>query len=154
MLCFSKSTGYAIQALACAEALQPRPALIREVAQCAGIPRPYLARIVSRLAHQGIISTRRGQHGGIRLNRPAARVSLLEVVVAVEGGQWFGPCMLGIEDCGRTFVCPLRDFWKDIRRQIEAQLRRVTLADVLKAMIGPVARRQKRLGTASRGGRA
>jgi Rrf2 family protein len=145
MLAFSKSTGYAIQALACAEALQPHPALIREVAQCTGIPRPYLARIVSRLARQGILSTKRGQHGGLRLRRPAGQVTLLEVVVAVEGKDWIGPCMLGMEECGHSFACPLRAFWARTRRQIEAELRRLTLTDVLAVMAGPIARKQKRM---------
>ncbi len=142
MLGFSKSTGYAIQALACAEALQPHPALIREVAGCTGIPRPYLARIVSRLARQGIISTKRGQRGGIGLGRPAGEVSLLEVVVAVEGRDWMSPCMLGMKDCGHRFACPLRAFWAKLRRQIESELRRLTLADVLAVMGQAIARRQ------------
>ena len=145
MLCFSKSTGYAIQALACAEALQPHPALIRDVARCTGIPRAYLARIVSRLAHQGIVATKRGQHGGLVLTHAASQVSLLDVVLAVEGKDWIGPCLLGMKECGRSFACPLRGFWGKMRRQIEAELRRRNLADVLAVMAGPMADRRKRL---------
>jgi Rrf2 family protein len=153
MLCFSKSTGYAIQALACSEALPPHPALIREVAQCTGIPRPYLARIVSRLAHQGLVSTKRGQHGGLSLCRSAAKISLLEVVLAVEGKDWMGPCLLGMEDCGLRFACPLCGFWARIRRQIEVKLRQLTLADVLAVMAGPIAKRRKQLRASRRGRR-
>ncbi len=152
MLCFSKSTGYAIRALACADALRPRLARTREVARCTGIPRSYLARLLSRLARQGIVSTKRGQHGGISLGRPAGEVSLLEVVTAVEGREWIGPCILGMADCGNGLACPLRRFWGRIREEIEAKLRQLTLADVLAVMGNRLGRggRHRRAGSRRR----
>jgi Rrf2 family protein len=133
MMCFSHTTGYAIQALACMEGLGRQLCFVRDIAARTGVPRPYLARIMNQLAHQGIVSTKRGYRGGIALVRPASQITLLDVVKATEGDPWFGQCMLGIRECGdnKQLACPLREFWEDICQQIEQKLRATTLADVL-----------------------
>jgi Rrf2 family transcriptional regulator, iron-sulfur cluster assembly transcription factor len=128
MMSLSQTTGYAVQALACLDDAESQPCFIRDVAQCTGLPRAYLAQIINRLAHSGIILAKRGYRGGIQLARPAAKISLLDVVEAVEGKEWIGPCLLGIERCGADFVCPTRKFWLSIRRQIQRKLRTTTLA--------------------------
>ncbi|MBI5385644.1 MAG: Rrf2 family transcriptional regulator [Verrucomicrobia bacterium] len=134
MMCLSQTTGYAIQALACLERIGGQPCFVRDVADCTGIPRPYLAQIVNRLAHQGIVSAKRGYKGGIFLTRPPEEICLLEVVEAVEGKGWIGPCMLAVKDCDGGSVCPLRDFWEDICKQVRDKLSRTTLADVSAAI--------------------
>ncbi len=131
MMCLSHSTGYAVRALGCLARAGGRPQLIRDVAERAGVPRPYLAQIVSRLAGQGIITAKRGCRGGIALSQPADQISLLEVVEAVEGKEWISPCMLGGAPERPDFACPTQQFWQRIRRQIEAKLRSTTLADVV-----------------------
>ncbi|MBI5388266.1 MAG: Rrf2 family transcriptional regulator [Verrucomicrobia bacterium] len=135
-MCLSQTTGYAIQALACLETAGGQSCFIRDVADCTGMPKPYLARIINRLARQGIVSAKRGYRGGIVLNRAPGEICLLEVVEAVEGKDWIGPCMLGIKKCGGEFVCPVRDFWAGLCKQIEDKLSSTTLADVVSA-IGP-----------------
>jgi Rrf2 family transcriptional regulator, iron-sulfur cluster assembly transcription factor len=127
MMSLSQTTGYAVQALVCLEFAEDRPCFIRDVAECTGLPRAYLARIINRLAHRGIVSAKRGYHGGVRLSRPPAAISLLDVVEAVEGKGWIGPCMLGIERCSRDFSCPTHKFWADIGGRIETVLRTTTL---------------------------
>ena len=91
MICLSHTTGYALRALACLENIDRRPSFIRDVAESTGVPRPYLARIINRLSHKGIVSAKRGYHGGVTLTRPAREVTLLEVVEAIEGEEWIGP---------------------------------------------------------------
>ena len=130
MMCLSQTTGYAIRALACLENIGTRPCFVRNVAERTGVPKAYLARIFNRLAHQGIVSAKRGYQGGVTLIRPANQISLLQVVEAVEGKDWIGPCLLGMGCCAE-FVCPALDFWQDIRRQVENKLRQTTVADVI-----------------------
>jgi Rrf2 family transcriptional regulator, iron-sulfur cluster assembly transcription factor len=145
MLCFTQSTGYAIQALACAAGAAGQPCLIREIAKRRGIPKPYLARVISRLARQGLIATQRGYGGGILLRRPARDLSLLEVVEAMEGKAWIGPCTLGMGDCNDQCTCPLSGVWLGLRKKVQEQLRRRTLADVVAAEAKVAAGARKRL---------
>jgi Rrf2 family protein len=48
-----------------------------------GLPAPFLEQVLLRLRRAGVLEARRGRHGGYRLLRPAAAVSLAEVLAAV-----------------------------------------------------------------------
>jgi Rrf2 family protein len=50
-----------------------------------GIPRRYLHRLASRLAGAGVVFSAPGVSGGFRLRRPAAEISMIEVVDAIDG---------------------------------------------------------------------
>ena len=133
MMCLSQTTGYAIHALSCIEDSSGQTRFIREIAVCSRIPRPYLAKIINQLAHQGIVSAKRGYRGGIVLGRPAREISLLQIVEAVEGERWIGDCLLGLVDCAARRACPTQRAWQRIRRDIREVLRRTTLADVIRS---------------------
>lgn len=133
MMSLSQTTGYAIQALGCMnDPLRPM-CQITDIAQCAGVPRAYLAKIISALARKGLVFTKRGCNGGIFLARPPENVSLLEIVEAVEGDQWLGECLLGFSDCKKHFTCPTQLFWERFKVEITKALRETSLADILTA---------------------
>lgn len=140
MLCLSQTTGYAIKALGCLTAPGGEWRFVADVARCADVPRPYLAKIVNLLARQGLVTARRGYGGGIALARPATRITLLEVVEAIEGKEWLGPCLLAIEECAQGHDCPTHDFWERTRSEIRAKLETTTLAQVVQAGVGAAKR--------------
>jgi Rrf2 family transcriptional regulator, iron-sulfur cluster assembly transcription factor len=131
MLCLSQTTGYAVRALICLDERGGRTNLIRDIAKCAGIPKPYLARIINDLAHEGLVAAKRGYRGGIALARPAGEISLLQVVEAIEGPDWIAPCLLGLNDCADHKLCPTHVVWQRISKQLKAVMGRTTLADVM-----------------------
>lgn len=57
------------------------------LAEYHGVPAPYLAKSLQLLAGAGIIASTPGRHGGYRLSRPANEITLLDVVLAVEGDE-------------------------------------------------------------------
>lgn len=129
MSCLSQTTGYAIQALACLDAEHFQPRMIKDVAACAKIPKPYLAKVVNLLSRRGIVTAKRGHRGGIVLARPPGSIPLIEIIEAVEGKHW-GPCR--IENCvAARVLCLTREYWRDVQKQIETKLRHATLADVI-----------------------
>jgi Rrf2 family protein len=134
MMCLTQTTGYAIRALGCLGEEGCHPHLIRDVAICSGVHKPYLAKIFNKLATSGLITSKRGYRGGITLTRPAREIALLEIVKAVEGERWIGPCLLGMSECASGITCPTSAQWKQISRQIETVLKTTTLADVIAAM--------------------
>lgn len=133
MLSLSQTTGYAIKALACLPESGAPPRQIADVARCTRIPRAYLAKIVNRLVRQGLVSARRGHRGGIALAQPAARITLLNIVEAVEGPDWLGHCLLGLDECRNQQECPTHGFWMEICRQIRDKLGATSLAEVIAA---------------------
>ena len=135
MLCLSQTTGYAVHALVCLDERGGRATLIREIAKRAGIPKPYLARIINDLTHQGLVAAKRGYRGGIALARPAGEISLLQVVEAIEGPDWIAPCLLGLDDCAAHRLCPAHVVWQRISKQLKAVLGRTKVADVMASPI-------------------
>lgn len=133
MLCLSQTTGYAIKALGCLTNPGAPSCFIADVARITRVPRPYLAKIINLLARHGLVISKRGYRGGIALARPPSEISLLEVVEAVEGKDWLGPCLLAIDECAQGHDCPTHAFWNDIREQIRTKLHTTTLAEVVAA---------------------
>jgi Rrf2 family protein len=145
MLCLSQTTGYAVRALVCLDEQDGSACLTRDIARCAGIPKPYLARIINDLTHKELVTAKRGYRGGIALARPAADISLLQVVEAIEGPHWIAPCLLGLNDCAAHNFSPAHLVWQRISKQLKALLGRTTVADVMASpMRKPAHRRGKR----------
>ncbi len=67
------------------------------------IPEHYLAKFMQKLSSTGIISSTRGVNGGYRLAKPASDISMLEIVIAIEGSALFFRCT-EIRQCGPTGV--------------------------------------------------
>ena len=117
MQAFSSRTGYAIRALACLCEKGCSSRLIREVAECSGVPAPYLAKLVRKLAEAGIVHSKRGYKGGVQLARLPEEITLLDLARAIDGPQDFDRCLLGLEACSDARACPAHAFWKKTRRR-------------------------------------
>jgi len=64
---------------------QGSPVQIRVISERQGIPGRYLEQIFQSLRRAGLVTSKRGPGGGYTLARSPARISLLEIVEAVEG---------------------------------------------------------------------
>ena len=58
-----------------------------KLAEYHGVPGAYLAKHLQALAGAGILATVKGARGGYRLARPAAEITVLEVVEAIDGDE-------------------------------------------------------------------
>jgi Rrf2 family protein len=85
----SRAASYAVEALAYLAVLgEGRLGPSQEAARARGIPEEYLLALLGRLVRAGLICGVREPNGGYRLARPAHRISLLDVVEAVDGTVW------------------------------------------------------------------
>ncbi len=132
MLHLSKTAGYAIHAMGCIGAALPHPSFVHEVAQCTGLKQPYLAKIINLLAHHGLVQSKRGSRGGITLGRSAAKISLYQIVMAVEGTETSSECLFGLDECPSKKPCPAHAQWQKMRGRVEALLRKTSLQAVMK----------------------
>lgn len=130
MLALSRTSGYAISALSRLAGPGGPWTLAKDIAKSADIPKPYLSTVLNALVQDGLIKAKRGYRGGFVLARPAERISVLQVVEAVEGEAWRDACLLGLSQCTDERACPSHEFWKEKRDQIEDFLRGLTLAQV------------------------
>lgn len=103
---------------------------IREVSTRLGIPYHFLAKIAQTLIQAGLVASTRGPNGGIRLARPAAQISLHEIVLALDGPAIFEACVLGLPGCGVEQPCPLHDQWAPARDRVRAMFEETTLDEL------------------------
>lgn len=100
----------------------------RDVSAALGIPYPYLAKITQDLIAAGLLTSQRGPAGGVALARPPSRITLEEIVLALDGPAVFAACVLGLPGCGEQRPCPLHEQWGETRERIHRMFERATLA--------------------------
>ncbi len=102
---------------------------VSEIANARDLPRAFLARIFQKLARHGLVESVRGRGNGFSLARPPGEISILDVVVAVEGSVLLTRCLLWPAHCPDDDPCPLHHLLKDQARLLEG-LRKITLSDI------------------------
>jgi Rrf2 family protein len=85
----------------------------RELAERQHLSPSFVGKIVSALAHAGILETRRGAAGGVRLGRPPASISVLEVIEAAQGPLRVNRCVRTPPACSLVDRCPLAGVIRD-----------------------------------------
>ena len=101
------------------------------LAEETGIPRRFVAQVMSEVVRAGIAEARLGRSGGYRLRRPAASVSLLDVVEAVEGDVRRRACVLRNAPCQRDGACDVHGVFVAAQDALLAELRDATIASII-----------------------
>jgi Rrf2 family protein len=108
----------------------PRPLRSADIAEAQAIPRKFLDNILTELRTAGIVRTHRGAEGGSALARPAAEITVADILRAVEGPlaavRGIRPDELHYE--GETQA--VAEMWIATRAAMRSVLERVTLADL------------------------
>jgi Rrf2 family protein len=126
----SAKVDYALRAAAELAAAGENPIKREAIAGAQGIPVPFLEQILLALKRAGIVSTRRGPDGGYWLARPAAEVTLGEIIRAVEGplANVQGARPEDVAYAGSAIA--LQEVWIAVRANLRAVLDEVTLDDL------------------------
>jgi FeS assembly SUF system regulator len=101
------------------------------VAMATRLPLATVAKLLKALAHAGVVTATRGATGGYRLARPAAAISISEVVSAIDGDIGLTQCSVHVDECAHTNYCPTRPHWAAINRAVGAALSAVTLDEMI-----------------------
>ena len=128
----TKATEYALRAISHLavepDRVRSAPALSRDT----GIPGRFLAKICSHLVAAGLLTSFPGARGGFQLARPPRRISVWEVVSAVEDDPRLVECIGPGGECEEIDSCGLRTVWTRAQKAMEAELERTTLDEVVK----------------------
>src|SRR5579871_6250273 len=137
---FSTKAEYGVRVMVeLARGRADEPVPLAEIAQRDGLPLAYLEHLVARLRKAGLVDSRRGSRGGYMLARPAAQITMAEVVEALEGSiapiecisQTADGSIVCARESERDHVCPTKLLWTRVRMSVIGTLRETTLADLL-----------------------
>jgi len=107
------------------------PVFLKDIAKREDISEKYLSLIVIPLRGAGLIQSVRGAHGGYRLTRKPAEITVLDILSALEGAICLVDCVKDTKRCSRISTCPTRDVWGMLGQKISETLSSVTLADLV-----------------------
>lgn len=130
---FSKQCDYAIQAMLYL-ALKPQGTVVamKELTKKLHLPYHFVSKILQRLTHTGLVTSLKGPTGGFALSTPAEKISLYEIVEAVDGVQSLTTCVLGFPDCSGTNPCGMHHERSKLRDSTRSLLLKQNIASMVK----------------------
>lgn len=102
----TKTSEYALRAVV-ALASRPGDSLLSPyLAEITGVPPAYLSKVLRTLVREELVRSQRGQGGGFSLALPAEKISVLDVIEAVDPIRRIERCPLGLPGHSGE-LCPL-----------------------------------------------
>jgi len=135
---FSRQCEYALQAVSYL-ALKPagETTSIKELTRKLKIPYHFLAKILQRLANQGLLASRKGPGGGFSLASPPDSITLFHIVDAIDGGDFMRRCVMGFPECSGKHPCAVHHSWAGLREKIHLMLVNENIAQIARSMRKP-----------------
>jgi FeS assembly SUF system regulator len=99
-----------------------------ELAAETGLPVPTVQKLVSKLSAAGLLRSVRGAGGGLQLARPAAAISLADIVEAVEGPIALAACIDG--ECAMDHDCRVKPHWPLVNGALRGALAGIPLTQL------------------------
>jgi Rrf2 family protein len=130
MLSIRRETDYALRCVQDLASRRGALAAVGEISRRMHIPRSFLAKIVQKLSRAGIIRSCVGVKGGLRLARSPARISFLDVIMAMEGPIAINRCTVDKRACLRRGFCAVHPVVVSVRGELERLLRSKNFADL------------------------
>lgn len=127
----SAKVDYALRAMAELAAAPPGPTKGEQLAAAQEIPPKFLENILLQLRHAGLVASQRGAEGGYWLARPAAEISLADVIRAVEGPI---ASVRGVRPEQTSYTgaaSALTEVWLELRSSMRGVLEGTSLADLV-----------------------
>jgi Rrf2 family transcriptional regulator, iron-sulfur cluster assembly transcription factor len=131
---FSKTCEYAIRAciFIASQSYQNKRTTIKDIAENIDSPRSFTAKISQVLAKKEIVHSIKGIGGGFEISKEnIKKISLAQIVSAIDGETVFKSCGLGINHCSDERPCPLNKKFKSIRENLAKMLENTYLEELV-----------------------
>jgi Rrf2 family iron-responsive transcriptional regulator len=130
----TRQTNYAMRILMYCAANDTRLSRIPEIAASYSVSELFLFKILQPLVEHGLVQTVRGRNGGVRLGRPADKISLFDVVRVTEENFAMAECFENDDaDCPLIDSCALNAALREALNAFFEVLARHTISDLIKA---------------------
>ena len=120
----SKTCEYAIRAMIyiAQQSSKGNRVGIKDIAANIESPEYFMAKILQDLSRKGFVQSVKGPNGGFYMDEEHTRITLADIVRAIDGDQLFTGCGLGLKECSATHPCPIHHRFGAIRNNIKKML--------------------------------
>lgn len=101
-----------------------------DVCRKVGIPEAYARKTFQSLVRIGFLKATPGPGGGYALVRDPGKTTVLHIIEAVEGKDYFKSCVLGFSSCNEKLPCALHHLWVGLKNKMLKELGSRTLAEL------------------------
>ncbi|WP_421859297.1 iron-responsive transcriptional regulator RirA [Oricola sp.] len=127
----TKQTNYAFRILMYCATNTAGLSRVAEIAKAYDVSETFLFKILQPLNEGGLIETVRGRNGGVRLARPAAEITLLDVVRLTEDNFNMAECFeKDASDCPLVDTCKLTAALREALNAFFAVLAKYNVEDL------------------------
>lgn len=140
----SRSARIAIAAASALAEVHGTALTAQQISRRRGIPRPYVAKVLTALARARLIRGTRGPGGGYVLLRHPSRITLREIVACFDRNAR-PECPLGRDHCRAGRPCPLHAPMLEAHEAAKAFLAETTLGGFAPSAIADPTRRKRRV---------
>ncbi len=133
---FSKSCEYAIKAMifVAQKADENNRVGVKEISQGIDAPEHFIAKILQELSRKRLLQSVKGPHGGFYLNAEDLKISIADIVKAIDGDKLYVECVLGLKNCSEKKPCPVHHQYKEIKRDLISMLEDNTIGNINKKL--------------------
>src|SRR6056297_439882 len=102
-----------------------------EIAENQEIPRHFLSKILQQLVKAGLLESMKGPNGGFKLSKKPEKITLLQIIKAIDGLDVFTQCGIGFKKCSDDHPCPTHHDYKKVRDKVYELFKKKTLKEVI-----------------------
>src|SRR6185437_539328 len=127
----TRQSSYAARTLVYCAVNAPELSRVADIAKAHSISELFLFKLIKPLVEAGLLETVRGRHGGIRLGRPADKITLLDCIRLTEENFALAECFEGGDvSCPLVFSCDLNAALGEALKAFFDVLESYTIADL------------------------
>ena len=110
---------------------------IREISKELCISFHYLTKILQTLNHADILESTKGPKGGVSFNTPPEKLTVYDIVAAIDGEDVLEECVLGLPGCSNENPCSLHEMWYVTKSHLEKGLKDQTIKEMAQKIASP-----------------
>lgn len=102
-----------------------------KLADALDLPHGFLRKIMKALSREGIVSSSTGKSGGFELIADPEKLSVYDVIQAVQGPIHGTACAVNMHVCPNTGRCPVRRVMLDVQKKLQGELDKIRISDLI-----------------------
>lgn len=126
----TRETDYAVRCVLFLSRNSEKVVMTDAIAAEMDVPKSFLAKILQKLVKADIVKSYRGAKGGFSLTRGPEKISLLDIVTAIEGDVAMNRCVFDPASCDFSTDCSVHPVWSELSRRVENYLKNTSFSDL------------------------